>query len=36
MRARDTNLYEFRRPDGQAGCHSYDPAPTSDLHLPND
>lgn len=32
--ARDTNLYEFRRPDGQP-LPSYDPGAHIDLHLPN-
>jgi ferredoxin-NADP reductase len=32
--ARDTNLYEFRRPDGQP-LPPYDPGAHIDLHLPN-
>src|SRR4029077_6879614 len=32
--ARDTNLYEFRRPDG-AALPAYEPGAHVDLHLPN-
>ena len=32
--ARDTNLYEFRRPDGKP-LPAYDPGAHIDLHLPN-
>jgi tetrachlorobenzoquinone reductase len=32
--ARDTNLYEFRRPDGQA-LPAYQPGAHVDMHLPN-